>query len=355
MLFGYPIEANADNWLHYCLHDILYRTHVAILEGRRPSTWPTIIDVKYRDQLKRRTGLKNKLAAYRKAYRALANGDQLIVHQALSRQNHIKRLLAGAGSCVKASELPVSMVPLIRGLFDFAFDLLGEFGIRDKQYRVIYDRIASKVCPFCGLERFSSWTGPREADDHYLSRSIYPYAAANLWNLVPMGHKCNSVYKANVDVLWKDGIRRVAINPFGYRGVEIDLKASTLTDGVMPHRPKWEIAFEPNDCQSEMWDEVFDIRTRYCRDVLDVEYEQWIRGFGRWCKDRYESLQTGDELVDAFDDYIDYLREENWNNVAFLKRAVMMFLQDQCRQGHQKIINVLKYFIGGLQSSSLSA
>jgi hypothetical protein len=95
---------------------------------------------------------------------------------------------------------------------------------------------------------------------------------------------------------------------------------------------------------------VFSIQHRYRRDVLDEEYELWIAGFGVWCKAKHGDLDEGDEFADALGAYIAYLECEGFSNLAYLKRAVMEFLRDQCRAGQKNVINVLSYYIRGLKT-----
>src|SRR6185369_7382359 len=58
------------------------------------------------------------------------------------------------------------------------------------------------VCPFCGLERYKNVLGAKREDfDHYMHKSGYPLAAANLRNLVPACGICNQDYKGSKNIL----------------------------------------------------------------------------------------------------------------------------------------------------------
>lgn len=55
-------------------------------------------------------------------------------------------------------------------------------------------------CPFCGLLPMDSEYDPtREAYDHYLPASKYPFNSVNLRNLAPACYKCNSQNKGAKD------------------------------------------------------------------------------------------------------------------------------------------------------------
>ena len=57
MLFGYPIAATAENWLHECLVEMVQTIHTNH-DGRQGAlAWPDIIPAAHRDKLHRRTGL----------------------------------------------------------------------------------------------------------------------------------------------------------------------------------------------------------------------------------------------------------------------------------------------------------
>src|SRR5262249_39806605 len=153
-------------------------------------------------------------------------------------------------------------------LFSFAFTLLSDFGVRDTMYEHIYDAIPEKVCPFCGCETFDSPRGPREALDHYLAKSIYPCAAANLQNLVPMGTKCNSRYKLSKDIIRTAAGRRRAFFPYGTDVATISLLDSIPFAGASGDAPEWRVTFSPAVQEVETWNQVFGIETRFSRDEL---------------------------------------------------------------------------------------
>ena len=209
MLFGYPLEATQENWLHETLVEILGVIHSNLQNGQNPPDWPDIIPAPYRDNLIRRRGLRDRLNSYRVAVSRLDNVGLTQVINALERQNEIRDLLAGVQNCEPLEDLPETVREPIKELFAYTFTLLSDLGIRDRHYHLIYDSTPYHICPFCGCEYFDAPGAPREALDHYLAESKYPFAGTNLCNLVPMGNKCNSKYKLAQDILYNDdGERR---------------------------------------------------------------------------------------------------------------------------------------------------
>jgi hypothetical protein len=225
--------------------------------------WPAIIPEAHRTKLSGRHGLRDRLHTYQDVVEALNDHELNQVIDALNEQNNIPSLLSNACNCETIDDLPESIRQPVKELFTFAFGLLKDLGIRDRQYEIIYSQTLYHVCPFCGFEYFDAPGAPREALDHYLPESRYPFAAANLCNLVPMGNKCNSRYKLAQDILHNDdGTRRKSFYPYENRSVRITLDNSEPfagNQGLFP-LPLWRIDFEPNSEEVVTWDTVFCIQ-----------------------------------------------------------------------------------------------
>ncbi|RKH58874.1 hypothetical protein D7V93_15940 [Corallococcus llansteffanensis] len=238
----------------------------------------------------------------------------------------------------------------VKDLFGFAFDLLTDLKVRDQQYSAIYAATAEHVCPFCGTEYFDAPGAPREALDHYLTKSRYPFAAANLRNLVPMGHKCNSSYKLTSDLLYcADGLtRRVAIDPYSHTTISVVLDDSDPFDGTTAHTPKWAIKFIPDSPALQTWDDVFSIRERYRQSHLDRDFASWLKGFQRWARTAKLQADTDDKLVDALRQYEEYFGASGMQDRAFLKAAVFRMLRRHCELGNQRLKDELRDLVAPL-------
>ncbi len=119
--------------------------------------------------------------------------------------------------------------------------------------------------------------------DHYLARSIYPFAAVNLLNLVPMCHECNSDYKKAADMVrHANGKRRVAFDPYNHTKVDVRLDQSIPFAGKGGHLPDWKIELSPMSPEVDTWNDVFNVRQRYRNDFLDEDYESWIERCSQW-------------------------------------------------------------------------
>ncbi len=341
MLFSYPVAATADNWLHDCLCEMLDSIHDHVRRNKTPPVWPSIVPLSKRDQLRRRRALRDRLVAYADALRELTPQEQDQVARAIVEQNRIAQLLCCDCDCQALDALPSDIREAIVDLFDYSFRLLADLGVRDAHYRHIYQNSPFHVCPFCGCEYFDAPGAPREALDHYLAKSLYPCAAANLRNLAPMGSKCNSRYKLNKDILHKSGTRRKSFDPYGCFAVSVTLENSAPFAGLDGKLPKWHVDITPDSEEVDTWDDVFDIRTRYVRDVLDRCFEDWLWEFYRWSRHTPPPPATARELTNCLRRYAEYHEGNGLNDRSFLKAAVFRMCERHCTAGHQRLILLL--------------
>jgi hypothetical protein len=357
MLFGYPIEATEENWLHDCLAEVVQTIHTSLQKKQTPPRWPDILPAAHRAKFNPRNGLKNRLTSYQKALETLNDNEQNQVIRALNQQNAIESLLSSDSDCETVEDLPESIRQPVKDLFTFAFEKLTEFGVRDRQYQIVCDKIPHRVCPFCGCEFFDSPTGrskepptgSREDLDHYLARSKYPFASVNLHNLVPMCHKCNSDYKGTQDLLYSDdGKRRKAYYPYNCDGVQISLKNSKPLAGRYKSFPVplWQIDFEPDVEETSTWNTVFQIRKRYEGHHLDPDFRSWLDEFSSWYHSPRRSANkapiSDDDMVDAIKRYSEWTEAMGMMDRAFLRAAVFRMLLHHCEQHDRTLIRYMR-------------
>ncbi|MFB2553388.1 HNH endonuclease [Ensifer soli] len=80
------------------------------------------------------------------------------------------------------------------------------------------------ICPFCGIGSIKrAHFKEREAYDHYLPKSIYPFNSINFRNLAPACHECNSSYKLTKDPAHSGVGRRKAFYPYSESSYLIEL------------------------------------------------------------------------------------------------------------------------------------
>lgn len=61
-----------------------------------------------------------------------------------------------------------------------------------------------QVCPYCDRQFIQTFVigdaKARAVLDHFYSKSLYPYLATSIFNLIPCCHQCNSTFKHNTDL-----------------------------------------------------------------------------------------------------------------------------------------------------------
>ncbi len=348
MLFGYPIAATYNNWLHDSIVAML--AHIHNYPDAR-ITWPEIIPEPSRAALSAKHGLRRHLISYQETLLSLPSIERDAVLDTLHGQNDIVNLLSGNSECNTIDGLPEIIRQPIKELFAYCFDLLADVDIRDEHYEIIYNSAPFHMCPFCGLKDFKSTKAPRESLDHYLPKSQYPFAAANLRNLAPICEDCNKK-KSDIDILHKDdGSRRKVMDPYEATPIQIRLLQSRPFEGLQQPfpLPEWHIEFVPDSEYTNSWDSIFDIRQRYKRDFLDAEFITLLRQFSIYCQDHRVNANSMSEIIQTLDYYADYLYENGMKDKSFLKSAVFKMLYYHCSNGNQRLREIVcATVIGGM-------
>ena len=349
MLYGYPVAAVHGNWLHESLCSAIRSIHENLDAGEQVPDWPSLIPAEYRTQLRRRPGLGERLQAYVAIVAGLQPHDRGRILRALADQNAIQRLVGCSSECDALDDLAEPIRTPVLQLFGFAFRLLASLRIRDAHYGCIYERSQYHLCPFCGCEYFDAPGAPREALDHYISYNRYPFAAANLHNLVPMGNKCNSRYKLAQDILRADdGSRRRSYYPYGeVPEISVSLDDSIPFAGDDGELPRWEIQFDVRSQEVDTWLTVFSIRERYARDVLNEGFKSWLREFSAWSRHSQLADVDNETILQLVARYSEYLSVLGLNDRAFLKSAVFRMLHRRCRDGNERLLAVMRDLVGG--------
>jgi hypothetical protein len=136
------------------------------------------------------------------------------------------------------------------------------------------------VCPFCGLDKFITRGGPRRQDfDHYLNKSAYPLAAANMRNLIPTCGSCNQDYKKVKDIL-EDGLAFYPYCSIPEVTVQVICKKYPLTTDL-DDKGKWSVNVElaiPDKAtlpKMTAWERVYSIKTRLEMEIREY-FEEWM-------------------------------------------------------------------------------
>jgi 5-methylcytosine-specific restriction endonuclease McrA len=178
-------------------------------------------------------------------------------------------------------------------------------------------------CPFCGLLPIDNQFDPtRDAFDHYLPKSKYPFNSVNLKNLAPSCNKCNSGNKRDKDPLCRNnGDRRKAFYPFSTDGFDPHVTIHVRSeDWTKPQPADLEITISSvsHPEEVETWNDLFLIKDRYSAKCCD-------NGGGLYWRKRVleESENYGLSTQAMLDAEIKSSRANPWAESNFLKLAFL--------------------------------
>lgn len=269
-------------------------------------------------------------------YQALGEPDRANVRSALARHNAFPAIFDDGLPCVCLSDLAALIRDPIKSFFEFAFDLLTDLGLRDTNYKRLYDELDYKVCAFCGVEPLDAPGQKREALDHYLPIAAYPFAGTNFRNLSPMGTKCNSRYKLQQDILLDTatGNRRACSDPYDSPTISLSLNDSRPFQGPrvsLVTCPEWVIQWRDGDPEKiQTWESVFAISERYRESSLNPYFRSWIDHFCQWAARQPNAAHSPDLLRDRLNEFAELVVPEGFAEAAFLKRATFQMLANHC-------------------------
>lgn len=142
-----------------------------------------------------------------------------------------------------------------------------------------YIKLNKTVCPFCSINSYKNPQNPRREDfDHYLCKSKYPLAAANMHNLIPMCNECNQDNKKSKDILYDSGARIQSFYPFSKFscvGIEIDCSIEKR----YPFGKEWTVTLIVKDATEQNkvdnWEKIFSIKSRLVNEIIQYN-DEWM-------------------------------------------------------------------------------
>ena len=195
----------------------------------------------------------------------------------------------------------------------------------NEHYRQFVETNSADVCPFCGLEGLDGqYEDTREAYDHYLPKSLYPFNSINFHNLVPACTKCNSRSKKAKDPLHgTNGNRRKAFYPFlpsqAAPSVRIDFNCSDYTS--MQKRDVFLCFEHEANEEIETWKDLYNIEDRYKAQCCSH------RGGKDWLVEMHAWIQRGESPEGYLAVLTEQAQQSPFAGARFLK---LPFLQACC-------------------------
>jgi hypothetical protein len=315
---------------------------------------PSQLDASQKRSLKSSTGIRDRVFKYQEALKDLSVLQREQVLATLNSQNNITALLSGTETVETIENDFPTLNDAVKDLFVFCYEKLTDFKVRERQYQIVFATFDTKFCPICGIDRLMDPEETAQDQDHYLAKSIYPFAAANMRNLIPICRCCNRDYKKDQDIIRDEqGQRRKAFDPYCCESTVISLINSEMNNEIGKPAPSWQIDFTPNCEEAETWDKVFSIRIRYERDVLNQRFDSWLRGFVNKCKmDRkrgmYQDTMTDNKIEEVLAGYQEYKEENPAIGMDFLEPKMFAFLLHKFKQGNQRVIQLIRFAVVGI-------
>ena len=187
------------------------------------------------------------------------------------------------------------------------------------------------ICPFCGLSPMrGKFTKSREANDHFLPKSKYPFNSVNLLNLAPACSTCNSGYKGDTDPLFdKNNQRRKAINPFGSTSLDFSIHFDLQIkdwENMNPEQLNLTIDSDSHPEETDTWKNLYGVEERYQDFLCSSEegvgcYYWYTQVLDEWKEDgRHPS------------DHLDTLRRQTALNPIIEHKFLKLPFLESCQQ-----------------------
>jgi hypothetical protein len=206
-----------------------------------------------------------------------------------------------ADIAVAHRNLSEELATFFKGLYSQSLlDLVAlreKIGDIDDHYKTFMGKNNSGKCPFCGIaDMQGTYHSTREAYDHYLPKTLYPFNSINFHNLVPACHHCNSSYKTSKDPAYtpKDPTRaarrRKVFYPYTVTPYVIDLQVHLGHSDIEKLTPDdVSLQFGPPALNEEIetWRDIYGIDERYkAKFCMENDGKYWLMAaLDEWTED----------------------------------------------------------------------
>lgn len=178
-------------------------------------------------------------------------------------------------------------------------------------YKYFVDNNNDGICPFCGINSIDgNIESTKDAYDHFLPKSIYPFNSINFKNLSPMCYKCNSANKSTNDPIEHIKGRKLAFYPYATSHPEIEFEFELLSKNVKAMKPSdytLSITSPLKLEELETWKRVFKTVRKYKADgsiEYHGRYDELIcnkHAAKEWFEDVYEYYENATSISDIED------------------------------------------------------
>lgn len=274
--------------------------------------------------------LKTEVDTIYEKCQTLNDKERKAIKDAFKINNKIEDLCNGMKP-VYLDALPAQvkddLKPLLIDFYETLLERAKVPGTKKDYYEKLIKESNFQYCPGCGLIDFEHEDSiRREAFDHYLPKSEYPFASVNFYNLVPLCYKCNSDRKKTKDPIEKD---RKAFYPFanGEHKISITIAIDNTKDIDKLERDDLTVNFTGDAEKIETWDWLFDISERY-----NDKIRPRLKTFLRELKNRYRQQKKDNPaltFVNIIDKEIELYEDDKYSDWKFLKIPLLQELKER--------------------------
>lgn len=238
------------------------------------------------------------------------------------------RYLKDLNKTLKIDVVENDIKPLFEKCYEDLLNKKGVSGDKLEYYKRLIILNDFDVCPCCGMSDFELEDSEyREAYDHYLPKSIYPFVSVNFKNLVPICYKCNSDRKDRKNPIEKE---RVTFYPFSNstkHEILIHLLIDETKDLDKLKKEDIKIMYEGKDKEIETWDWLFDISKRYNNKV-----KKYSKSMLKRLKSRHKTnlkLKEDTTYQETIDFMIKEYSEEKYTDKNFLRIPLLEVIKNR--------------------------
>lgn len=260
------------------------------------------------------------------------------IKEAFEINNRIEELCDGRLMPVYLKDLPEVVDKKIKPLLvDFYEDLLEQSrvpGTKLDYYSKLIQTNGYKNCPCCGLSVFEPpkdediQKGFREDFDHYLPKSIFPFASVNFQNLVPLCTKCNRDRKKDKNPIENNCIAFYPFSSEVEHNIDIEIILAPNIKFKDIKREDIVIYFKGDNPKINTWNRLFDIEDRYNRTIRTDDF---IKTFLNDIRVRFKRINHKNKnwtYINMLDAEIEIFEENNkYVDERFLKIPLMKALK----------------------------
>lgn len=203
----------------------------------------------------------------------------------------------------------------------------------DEHYRLFFENTEIKTCAFCGINQFPNPESYRADYDHLAYRGMYPITSINLKNIAPSCSECNTKFKLQKDIFYEDDNITRRVSNYPYKSsieVVINLHGTTLphTDHGVSSKGNWVINFIPDNEFTKTWETIYELKHRYAKEVLEVDFNTWIGQFKKELRQYEIKIVDNNELKKYFNLHYERYNEDRLQKRHIVKSALFKYLNE---------------------------